>query len=251
MMPAAYPSRPRYHGLMSDPSLLSSVHCTLEQAIEAVVSTSDKTVSPAKLAQAMVQCGFEGCDSATVREAVETLNRSYAEGGRCFEIVEIAGGFRLATRASVTGVLATYHGVRAAGGLTRAAIETLAVVAYRQPVTRAEVEAIRGVACGEVLRSLMDRKLVTIAGRSEDLGRPMLYGTTKEFLEVFGLASIKQLPDADGVHDESMPEPVPEPPAEPASEPVVETVEPVGPVPASSSAEAEESAPHPAEEISE
>jgi segregation and condensation protein B len=80
--------------------------------------------------------------------------------------------------------------------LTPAALETLAIVAYRQPLLRADLEAIRGVACGEVLRGLLDRRLIRIVGRAEELGRPMLYGTTKEFLEVFGLASLKDLPQA-------------------------------------------------------
>lgn len=203
---------------------LNSTACTIEQAVEAIIATSDKPVAPARIAQSLTEAGFEGIDSSVVRNAVETLNAGYRETARSFEILEIASGFRLATRASVTGVLASFHGVRAAGGLTRAAIETLAVVAYRQPVTRAEIEAIRGVACGEVLRSLMDRKLVTIAGRSEDLGRPMLYGTTKEFLEVFGLASIKDLPEAEGVLDMlDPPEPTARP--KPAQASLAETTE--------------------------
>jgi segregation and condensation protein B len=78
--------------------------------------------------------------------------------------------------------------------LSRAGLESLAIIAYRQPVTRAQLEAIRGVACGEVLRTLMDRRLITIKGRAEELGRPLLYATTKEFLDAFGLSSIKDLP---------------------------------------------------------
>ena len=80
------------------------------------------------------------------------------------------------------------------GRLSRAALETLSIIAYRQPVTRASLEAIRGVACGEILRALLERRLVMIKGRAEELGRPMLYGTTKHFLDVFGLSSLKDLP---------------------------------------------------------
>ena len=76
----------------------------------------------------------------------------------------------------------------------RAAVETLAIIAYKQPITRAQLEAIRGVSCGEVIKSLMDRRIITIKGRAEELGRPMLYGTTRQFLDHFGLASIKDLP---------------------------------------------------------
>jgi segregation and condensation protein B len=87
------------------------------------------------------------------------------------------------------------HGIKEQQSLSRAALETLAIIAYRQPITRADLEAIRGVACGEVLRSILEKKLIDIVGRAEELGRPMLYGTTKRFLESFGLASIKDLPN--------------------------------------------------------
>jgi segregation and condensation protein B len=90
--------------------------------------------------------------------------------------------------------LAEFHRSRLPGKLSRAAVETLAIIAYKQPITRAQLEAIRGVSCGEVLKSLMERRIVTIKGRAEELGRPMLYGTTKQFLDQFGLASINDLP---------------------------------------------------------
>ena len=79
---------------------------------------------------------------------------------------------------------------------------TLSIIAYRQPITRAELEAIRGVACGEVVRTLMDRRLVKITGRAEELGRPMLYGTTRQFLDTFGLASVKDLPKPEELADQ-------------------------------------------------
>ena len=86
--------------------------------------------------------------------------------------------------------------------LSKPALETLAIIAYRQPVTRAELEAIRGVACGEVVRTLMERRLVKITGRAEELGRPMLYGTTRQFLDTFGLASVKDLPKPEDFADQ-------------------------------------------------
>jgi len=90
--------------------------------------------------------------------------------------------------------LAEFHRSRLSGKLSRASIETLAIIAYKQPITRAQLEAIRGVSCGEVLKSLMERRIITIKGRAEELGRPMLYATTKQFLDHFGLANIKDLP---------------------------------------------------------
>jgi segregation and condensation protein B len=131
-----------------------------------------------------------------IEAAVADLNRQYEATGRAFRIEAVAGGYRVMTLPALAPVLAAYHKTRASSRLSRAAIETLAVIAYKQPITRAHLEAIRGVSCGEVLRSLLDRRLITIKGRAEELGRPILYGTTKEFLDAFGLASLKDLPSA-------------------------------------------------------
>jgi segregation and condensation protein B len=131
---------------------------------------------------------------AAIADSVVTLNRDYERTGRSFRIEEVAGGYRVMTLAAYAPVVAAYQRSRQSTKLTRASIETLAIIAYRQPITRAELEAIRGVSCGEVLRSLMERRMVTIKGRAEEVGRPILYGTTKQFLDVFGLASIKDLP---------------------------------------------------------
>lgn len=131
-----------------------------------------------------------------IAAAVNLLNGVYRESGRTFTIEHLAGGYRLMTVPKWRGVIASFHGLSAQQRMSKASVETLAIIAYKQPVTRAKLEAIRGVACGEVLRSLIERRLVTIVGRAEELGRPMLYGTTKGFLEAFGLASLKDLPSA-------------------------------------------------------
>jgi segregation and condensation protein B len=109
-------------------------------------------------------------------------------------VEEIAGGFQLLTRARFAPWLRRLNSTVREVRLSAPALETLAVVAYRQPVLRAEIEAIRGVQCGEVLRQLIERDLVRIAGRSEELGRPLLYGTTRQFLQVFGLRHLEDLP---------------------------------------------------------
>lgn len=132
-----------------------------------------------------------------VHAAIEHLNTGYESAARSFRIQRVAGGYRVMTLPEYSGVLERFHGKRERHGVSRAALETLAIIAYKQPITRASLEAIRGVACGEVLRSLIERRLVTIVGRAEELGRPMLYGTTKSFLETFGLASVKDLPAPD------------------------------------------------------
>lgn len=132
-----------------------------------------------------------------VRAAVELLNAHYTETKRAFRIESVAGGYRLMTLPKFAPVLEAYHGKRERHGVSRAALETLSIIAYKQPITRAGLENIRGVACGEVLRSLIERRLVTIVGRAEELGRPMLYGTTRAFLETFGLSSVKDLPSVE------------------------------------------------------
>ncbi|MBL8758643.1 MAG: SMC-Scp complex subunit ScpB [Phycisphaerae bacterium] len=131
---------------------------------------------------------------AVVAAAVDLLNRAYAESRRAFRIEALAGGYRVMTLPEHGDAVARLQGLAAPARLSRPAIETLAIIAYRQPVTRAHLEAIRGVACGEVVKTLLDRKLITIAGRAEELGRPLLYATTKQFLAAFGLSSIKDLP---------------------------------------------------------
>lgn len=133
---------------------------------------------------------------SVVEAAIQRLNTDYEKTGRAFRIERIAGGYRYMTLARHARAVAAIRQVKDQARLSRPAIETLAIIAYRQPVTRAELEAIRGVSSGEVVRSLMERRLVAIVGRSEELGRPMLYGTTRHFLDAFGLSSLKDLPTA-------------------------------------------------------
>ena len=159
---------------------------------EAILFASDKPLPPAKISEIGELGGVR-----RVRQAVETLNLRYERMGCAFRIVEIAGGYQMQTLPEYADVLARLVKSRSESRLSQAALETLAIVAYRQPVLRADIEAIRGVACGEVLRGLMEKNLVRIVGRADEIGRPMLYGTTKHFLEVFGLASLKDLPNAE------------------------------------------------------
>jgi segregation and condensation protein B len=134
-----------------------------------------------------------------LRKAIKALNEQYAGGGRSFRIEQVAGGFQILTLPEHGELLKKFHQKEGDAKLTKAAIETLAIIAYKQPILRADVEAIRGVACGETIRSLMEKRLVKIAGRAEEPGRPILYGTTKRFLELFGLNSIKDLPQPEAL----------------------------------------------------
>ena len=116
---------------------------------------------------------------------------------KLLSVMEVAGGLQLLTRLRLAHWLGRLYGQPDELRLSIPAMETLSVVAYRQPVVRAEIEAIRGVQCGEILRVLMERDLLRIVGRSEDLGRPFLYGTTTNFLKVFGLLRLENLPPID------------------------------------------------------
>ena len=159
--------------------------------VEAALFIADEPLTTRRLAQAA-----RLNDSAEARRLVRKLQTLYDKDGTAFQVEELAGGFQLLTRPEyhtwLVRLRRTGHDLR----LSTAARETLAIVAYRQPIMRAEVEAIRGVQCAEVLRQLMEKGLVRIAGRHESLGRPVLYGTTKKFLQVFGLKSLRELPQA-------------------------------------------------------
>ena len=134
-------------------------------------------------------------DSNEARTIVRHLNEQYDQTGRAFRVEEVGGGFQLMTRPVFSQWLRRFEHIPNAKRLSSPAMETLSVIAYEQPATRADVEAIRGVGCGEVLRQLMERDMVKIAGRSEDLGRPYLYATTRKFLQAFGLTSLEELPE--------------------------------------------------------
>ncbi len=139
---------------------------------------------------------------ARVRAALDALDERLAESGLPLTLRQIAGGYRLMTAEDEVATIARLVGARKVDKISPAGLETLAIVAYRQPVTKAEIEAIRGVQAGPVLRSLVDRGLVRVSGRADQPGAPLQYGTTKEFLDRFGLAGIEDLPrDAELVDD--------------------------------------------------
>ncbi|HIF93232.1 MAG TPA: SMC-Scp complex subunit ScpB [Myxococcales bacterium] len=156
--------------------------------IEALVLSSPEPISAEKLAEIIPYC-----KPGQAKDLVNELNTEYAEQDRAFEIWEVAGGFQIRTRAEFSGYLQKLQKERALR-LSPAALETLAIIAYRQPTTRAEIEEVRGVDAGATVRSLLERHLIRIAGQREVPGRPMLYGTTRRFLEVFGIENLKNLP---------------------------------------------------------
>jgi len=134
-------------------------------------------------------------DGTRARTLLRELKHLHDEAGSAFRVEHVAGGFRLLTRAPFGPWVRRLTGAPPDTRLSAAALETLAIVAYRQPVTRAEIEAIRGVGCEEMLRHLLDRDFVAIGGRTDELGRPNVYQTTSRFLQAFGLARIEDLPE--------------------------------------------------------
>jgi len=157
--------------------------------LEAVLFLAREPIALRKLAQSA-----NLADATEARTLLAELRKDYDARGCAFQVEQLAGGYQLRTRPKFAPWLRALVPPSEQIRLTPPALETLAVVAYRQPVLRADVEAIRGVACGEILRQLLDRDLLRIVGRSEELGRPLRYGTTKRFLGAFGLRSLDDLP---------------------------------------------------------
>ncbi|MCC6360571.1 MAG: SMC-Scp complex subunit ScpB [Phycisphaerales bacterium] len=159
------------------------------RVVEALLFAADAPLSAAKLAE-LVGAGTQ----TEVRLAIASLNDQYRDLGMSFRIEEIAKGYQMMTLAEYRPWLAKLNRQRSETRLSDAALETLAIVAYKQPIIRADIESIRGVACGDSLNKLRDLGLVRIIGRADVVGRPMLYGTTKKFLDLFGLADLDDLP---------------------------------------------------------
>ena len=172
---------------------------SIESRVEAVLLSISRPLSEAKLVDMLGLGSVSAKDkmpATMVKQAIDHLNTEYAQSGRSFRIERLAGGWQLLTLSKFGPLLTRVHGAKLQGRLTPAALDTLAIIAYRQPTLRSELEAVRGVACCDILRGLMERRLVRITGRAEELGRPMLYGTTSEFLRVFGISRIEDLPQA-------------------------------------------------------
>lgn len=164
------------------------IETTIASVVEAVLFASDEPLSPTRLASIVETTTKE------IKDSIQSLNEEYKASNRAFRIEPIAGGFQMLTLSPYNAWLQKLLRARSDSKLSSAALETLAIISYKQPIIRADIEAIRGVAAGEMIRSLMYKGLVKIVGRAEIIGRPMLYGTTKKFLEVFGLNSLKDLP---------------------------------------------------------
>lgn len=186
-------SRPDVWTDVAEQSVINHVARSKELAnLEAVLFLAREPMTVRRLAQLA-----DLPEGSKPKSMLRELNEFYDRQHSAFRIIEVAGGFQLRTRPEFAPWLVRMQEVPSTVRLSTPAMETLAVIAYRQPVLRADIERLRGVQCGELIRQLLDRDLVRIVGRSEELGRPFYYGTTRNFLEVFGLSGLKDLPNRD------------------------------------------------------
>jgi segregation and condensation protein B len=159
-------------------------------ACEAILAVAGEPVPEQGLLRAL----GEEVDGPLLAQALELVRQRHESPSSGLRLEKVAGGYRLTSRPEYASVVSEYLGVRAATRLSQAALETLAIVAYRQPVTLPEINFLRGVNSAGVVRTLLDRKLIRVAGRKQVVGTPLLYRTTKEFLVLLGLQSLSELP---------------------------------------------------------
>ena len=161
---------------------------SLARTVEALLFAAEEPIAPREIARA------SGSDSATIRKVLKEIRERYEQLKQPWDIAEVANGFRMVSRPEYYPAIQRLKTQTAQRKLTQAALETLALIAYRQPIGRSEVESVRGVGAGPVLRMLLEKKLIKISGRGTGVGQPLLYGTTDYFLEHFGLKSTQDLP---------------------------------------------------------
>lgn len=160
-----------------------------KQIVEALIFASDVPISESKISNIV-----EGLSKEKIKKIVEELNQEYLENHRSFFITRVAGGFQFNSHKPFARWIKKLYKGRARPRLSQASLESLAIIAFNQPISRPEVDAIRGVYSGGVLKNLLERNLISIGSRAETVGKPLLYGTTTEFLRYFGLNDISELP---------------------------------------------------------
>ena len=164
----------------------------LSQHIEALIFASESPISVKEIKNCLESIHKKELDATTIKNLVTSIAQKYKNAA--FEIIEIAGGYQFLTKTEYAETINILIQQKSRKKLTRAALETLSVIAYKQPITKSEVEKIRGVNCDYAIRKLLEKELVQIKGRSKEVGRPLLYSTSDKFMEHFGLSSIKELP---------------------------------------------------------
>lgn len=164
--------------------------------IEGLVFASEDPITSDELVRAITAIDGEttAISSGDIDSAIDLINLKYEPAHFPFKIVKIAGGFLFATKPELSKYLGYLNSEKIKRRLSQASLETLSIIAYKQPITKPDIEAIRGVNSDYILSTLLDKRLITITGRAETVGRPLLYGTTEEFLKYFGLNKISDLP---------------------------------------------------------
>ncbi|MBY5957922.1 SMC-Scp complex subunit ScpB [Membranicola marinus] len=166
----------------------------LKQHIEALIFIANPSITLLEIMECLNEKFNTTFDERTIADLVDQLMDHYAGEDSSFEILEMNGGFRFMTKPAYEDTLTTYLKQVQNNKLSRTAMETLSIIAYKQPVTKAVIEQIRGVNCDYSIQKLLEKDLVTIMGRGETIGKPLLYGTSDKFMDYFGLNSIKDLP---------------------------------------------------------
>jgi len=166
----------------------------LAQHIESLIFAADTPVSLKEIKNCLEEVFGTPLKKADLYEAVDQLRAQYEQPGSAIELAEIAGGYQFLTKPAFHHTVGTYLKQTTRKRLSRSALETLSIIAYKQPVTKSEMERIRGVNCDYAVQKLLEKELVAITGRSEGPGRPLLYGTSEKFMDYFGLKSLEDLP---------------------------------------------------------
>ncbi len=167
-----------------------------KKIVEALIFASSKPLTPAEIRKVT-----KVLTTAQISQIVAELREEYQKGDRCFELIEVAGGYELSTKKEFAPWILKIELQKKARQATQSALETLAILAYKQPLTRAEIESLRGVDASGVLTTLMEKNFIKIVGKKEVPGRPFMYGTTEKFLEHFGLKTLKDLPSIDEIRN--------------------------------------------------
>lgn len=195
--------RARHVAPLQDAERQDSLLAGLKGIVEAILFVSGEPISVDRL-----QGVVEGVSRVELTSALRALQADYAAEGRGLQVIEIAGGFQMATRPDCAPWVKRLEKAKAGAKLSRSAMETLAIIAYKQPLVRADMEQIRGVDSAGVLKTLLDRRLIRIVGRKDIPGRPIMYGTTKQFLQAFGLNDLAGLPALRDIKDLKEAEPI-------------------------------------------
>ena len=172
----------------------------IKPAIEAILFSTDEPLSVKKIADIL---GDSNSDKNTIQNVISQLKEEYESYGKGFQIEEIAGGYQILSQPEYHEFVSKLLKKKKETKISHSSLETLAIIAYKQPILRADIEAIRGVQSGQMIRTLIDMGLVKVTGHADVIGRPLLYGTTDKFLHYFGLNSINELPGPTGQVDDN------------------------------------------------